>query len=443
MFKINYSGVMSSVIGDDNGLTDREVKYFGENFDDIYSEFISERVNYGFVRVLDDKDIIEESKNFYERNKDFKYIVILGIGGSALGFQSILNLYNFSKREREFFVLDNVDPVNISYVFKKIDLGKTLFFVISKSGETVETLSQFLYAYELVKNNKLDVKRHFVIITDPEKGFLREISKKEGIPTFDVPKDLGGRFSVLSYVGLLPAMFIDENISELIEGTKIIERNFIETCLFANILYLLNLRRGKSNVVMFHYGDRLERFCQWFSQLWAESLGKKIGNNGEIIRTGQTPIVARGVTDQHSQLQLYLEGPRDKVVIMIKSKEKTDLHIPNVFGEFDSVGYLCSKSFDDLFNAEFYGTYGALVKEAIPTIAIELEELTLRSLGALFYFFELATAYSGKLYNINPFDQPGVEIGKRIAFSILGKKGFDEKFATKDWFLNKYERTVY
>lgn len=442
MFKINYSGVMSSAIGDGNGLTDREVKYYAESFESIYKDFIIDKNNYGFVKILDDPDVIKKSRDFYNNNKHFKNIVVLGIGGSALGLKAILNLYSFSKIERNFYILDNIDPSYLKHIFEKIDLSQSLFFVISKSGETVETLSQFLYAYSVVKKNNLDPKKHFIFITDPEKGFLRDISKKEGIITFDVPKDLGGRFSVLSYVGLLPAFFIGEDISEIIEGTKVIDKNFLETCLFSNILYLLNVRRGKSNVVFFHYGDRLEKFCQWFSQLWAESLGKKFGNNGEILMTGQTPIVAKGVTDQHSQLQLYLEGPKDKVIIMIKSNDKVNLNIPEVFTEYDSVKYLSGKSFDILFDAEFKGTYGALIKESVPTISIEIEELNLKTLGALFYFFELATAYSGKLYNINPFDQPGVEIGKRIAFSILGKSGYNEELLIKEELFKKYERTI-
>lgn len=442
MFKINYSGVMSSVIGDENGLTDREVKYYAENYEQVYKDFIIEKNDYGFVKVLDDSDIIKKSNEFYNKNKHFKNIVVLGIGGSALGLNAILDLYKFSDNKRKFYILDNIDPLFLYYIFEKVRLSDTIFFVISKSGQTVETLSQFLYIFDKVKKNNLDPKKHFVFITDPEKGFLREISKNEGITTFDVPKDLGGRFSVLSYVGLLPAFFLDENIPELMEGTKIVEKNFLETCLFSNILYLLNIRRGKSSLVLLHYGDRLERFCQWFSQLWAESLGKKFGINGEILMTGQTPIIAKGVTDQHSQLQLYLEGPKDKVVIMIKSNDKINLEIPEVFNNYDSVSYLCSKTFDDLFDAEFRGTYGALIKESVPTINIEIEQLNLKTLGALFYFFELATAYSGKLYNINPFDQPGVEIGKRIAFSILGKKGCNENLVTKEDIVKKYERSI-
>lgn len=442
MFKINYSGVMSSVIGEENGLTDREVKYYAENFENIYKDFIMEKNNYGFVRILDDSDIIKKSDEFYNKNKHFKDIVVLGIGGSALGLNAILNLYRFSNKRRRFYIIDNVDPLHLSYVFGKINLRETLFFVISKSGETVETLSQFLYTYNMLQKNNLDPKRHFVFVTDPEKGFLREISKKEGITNFDVPKDLGGRFSVLSYVGILPAFFLDEDISELIEGAKIVEKKILEICLFSNILYLLNIRRGKSNLVLFHYGERLEKLCQWFSQLWAESLGKKYGRNGEILMTGQTPIIAKGVTDQHSQLQLYLEGPKDKVVIMIKSDDKINLQIPEVFSNYDSVSYLCGKSFDELFEAEFTGTYGALMKESVPTINIEIEKLNLKTLGALFYFFELATAYSGKLYNVNPFDQPGVEIGKRIAFSILGKKGCYEKLNLKEDIIKKYERSI-
>lgn len=442
MFRINYSGVMASVIGERNGLLDREVKFFADNFESIYKDFILQKDDYGFTKILKDEDILKNCEEFFKRNSHFKEIVVLGIGGSALGLKTILNLYDFSYKERSFYILDNVDPAYLSYVFEKLRLKDTLFFVISKSGETVETLSQFVYVYDMVLKNNLEPKKHFVFITDPEKGFLRELSKREGITTFEIPKNLGGRFSVLSYVGLLPAMFISENISDLYEGAKIVEKKILESCLFANLLYLLNTRRGKSNIVLFYYGDKIKSFCDWFAQLWGESLGKKYGMNGEILMTGQTPIIARGVTDQHSQLQLYLEGPKDKVVLMIRYNEKTDLQIPYLFQEHSSVNYLCGKSFNELFNAEFKGTYGALIRESVPTISLEMDELNLKVLGALFYFFELATAFSGKLYNINPFDQPGVEIGKKIAFTLLGKEGYSEKSELSEELLEKYECSI-
>lgn len=428
MFTINFSGILSDNVGIKDGLTRREVEYFKEQFEKDFKNFVKEHQTFGFCETIKDKTLSKDVSAFFESYKSFDNLVILGIGGSALGTKAIKNIIHPAKLRKKIFVLDNIDPFSLSSFFDELNFENTLFLVISKSGETVETLSQFMYCYSKVKALNLDVKRHFVFVTDPEKGFLRKLSIEQGIVAYPVPQNLGGRFSVLSFVGLLPAVFMEADIEEILKGAKTIEKKCLEEVFnFSLFLYLLNVRREKKNVVMMPYCDRLEQFAYWFSQLWAESLGKKEGLNREILRTGQTPIIARGVTDQHSQLQLYLEGPKDKVVILLKSKERKGLKIPEVFSDKSSVNYLCNKTFDELFEAEYLGTYCSLIKEGVPVIQIELERVDSKTLGALFYFFELCTAFSGKLYGINPFDQPGVETGKKISFGYLGKEGFDAK----------------
>lgn len=426
MFSINYAGVLSDNIGIKDGITKRELEYFTAQFEGVYKEFLKEHRSFGFCEIIKDKNLLKETKSFYSSNRHFENIVVLGIGGSALGAKAIKNIVPFSRQKTKVFILDNIDPFTLSDFFEHLNFEKTLFLVISKSGETVETLSQFMYCYNKIIQLQLDPLKHFVLITDPEKGFLRKLASQVGFLTFPVPPNLGGRFSVLSFVGLLPAIFMGADVENILEGAKEIEKKCLEQVfLFSLLLYLLNIRRDKKNVVMMPYCDRLIEFSLWFSQIWAESLGKKYGLNGEVLRTGQTPIVARGVTDQHSQLQLYLEGPKDKILVLLKSNEKKSLQIPEVFKEHDNVNYLCGKTFDDLFEAEYTGTFGALIKESVPVIKLECDKLDEKTLGGLFYFFELCTAFSGKLYGINPFDQPGVEIGKKIAFSLLGKKGFE------------------
>lgn len=427
MFKINYSGILDEFITPKDGLSQAEIEYFKEHEYKNFQSFIEKRESMGFCRIIKEKNIDEISQTLKNFGK-FDSIVVLGIGGSALGTQAIANVFGEENHTKKLFVLDNVDPYLISKVENSIELSKTLFMVISKSGETIETLSQFLYFHEKVKQNNLNPSEHFLFITDPKRGFLRELATKYNFTCLEIPEDVGGRFSVLSNVGLVPAYSFGVNIEELINGATIIDKNYLNHIYsFSLFLYLLNIRKGKSIIIMMPYCDRLIAFSQWFSQLWAESLGKKYGRNSEILRTGQTPIVARGVTDQHSQLQLFLEGPKDKVVILIKTKEKIqkEIHVP--FLEYNSVNFLNGKTFDDIFEAEYLGTYNALINEGIPTISIEIDKLNMETLGALFYFFELSTAFSGELYNINPFDQPGVELGKKIAFSILGKKGYEEQ----------------
>lgn len=427
MFKINYSGILDEYISPKDGLSLSEIEYFKKNKYQNFEEFIENRNNLGFSRIIKEKN----KKDIYTILNDFdRYdnIVVLGIGGSALGTQAISSVFGEENHTKKLYVLDNVDPYSIGKVENSINLDKTLFMVISKSGETIETLSQFVYFYEKVKKADLNPSEHFIFITDPKKGFLRAFALKYNFKCLEVPEDVGGRFSVLSNVGLAPAYSFGVNIDALLDGANRIDENYLENIFsFSLFLYLLNTRKSKSIVVMMPYCDRLIAFSQWFSQLWAESLGKKYGKYGEILRIGQTPIVARGVTDQHSQLQLYLEGPKDKVVILLKVKEKlhNTIHVP--FLEFDSINFLDGKTFDDIFEAEYTGTYNALINENIPTISIEIDKLDMKTLGALFYFFELSTAFSGELYEINPFDQPGVELGKKIAFGVLGKKGYEEQ----------------
>lgn len=440
MFKINYSGILDEYISLKDGLSISEIEYFRENQLKNFEEFIQNRHKLGFCRIIK-----EQGKNnipFSLKNLDkFENIVVLGIGGSALGTQAIASVFGEENYKRKLYVLDNVDPYLISRIEKSINLEKTLFQVISKSGETIETLSQFVYFYEKVKNANLNPFEHFIFITDPKKGFLRTLASKYNFTCLEVPEDVGGRFSVLSNVGLVPAYSFGVNISELLNGASRIDENHLDNVFsFSLFLYLLNTRKNKSIVIMMPYSDRLIAFSQWFSQLWAESLGKKYGRNSEILRTGQTPVVARGVTDQHSQLQLYLEGPKDKVVILLKVNERLQktIHVP--FEEFDSVNFLNGKTFDDLFEAEYTGTYNALINENVPTITIEIDKLDMETLGALFYFFELSTAFSGELYGINPFDQPGVELGKKIAFGILGKNGYEEQL--KNIKMDKKEKHV-
>jgi glucose-6-phosphate isomerase len=427
MFTINYSGILSEIIGEKDGLTKRELEYFSEQFKDSFTGFVRERSSLGFCQVINDSKTRNDVNEYCEQAKWAKNIAVLGIGGSSLGADAILNIIPHAKQARKVYIFDNIDPFSLKETINTIDFKRTLFFVISKSGETVETLSQFLFCYKKIKDLKLNPQKHIVFITDPAKGFLRELSNRDKFRAFEVPQNVGGRFSVLSAVGILPAKFMGVDIKALHEGARSIDKNSMKNVFnFSLFMYMLNSRRNKKNVVLMPYCDRLHQFALWFSQLWAESLGKKTGVNNEILRTGQTPIVARGVTDQHSQLQLYLEGPKDKVIILFKVKDKTGIKIPAVFKNSPSVNYLNNKSFDELFQAEYIGTYGSLLKEKIPAILIELDKLDFKTIGGLFHFFELCTAFSGKLYGVNPFDQPGVETGKKIAFSYLGKEGYGE-----------------
>ncbi len=344
----------------------------------------------------------------------FEDIVVLGIGGSALGITCIRDCLlgkfsNFSKPR--LFVIDNLDT--ISEIESLINLDKTLFIVISKSGSTPETMAQYFYFKDKVS------KENFVFITDSNEGELRKIGTDLQIKMLDIPANVGGRFSVLTSVGLFPAAMMGIDIEEMLEGAEEMAKDF-ENKEFernigfqlATIQYLLDWEEGIRISVMMPYNSRLFSFADWYRQLLAESIGK----DGK----GLTPLIALGVTDQHSQLQLYNEGPKDKLFIFLEVEEEDGLKIPKI--ENENFKYLSGVSFGKLMSVEKKATEQALTQYEKPNITLKIEKLDAKNLGSLFMLFETSIAFLGEYYRINAFNQPGVELGKKLTKEILSKK---------------------
>ena len=363
-------------------------------------------------------------------------LVLLGIGGSSLGtetiYHAILNpFHNLSEDSRDnrprYFILDNIDPHTINRVMDLIgrDKDHTVLVVISKSGETPETISQFMIFNELLKGSA-SMQDRIVLITDKDKGILKEIAGKEGYPVLSVPDGVGGRFSVLTPVGLFPSLLMGLDIDALMSGARDMALHIREksstmnmAMILAGVLYLMD-KKGKHLHIMMPYCERLSAFADWFRQLEAESLGKG--------GCGPTPVKALGVTDQHSQLQLYIDGPKDKLVMLLYGGTETR-PIPASFPYLEDLEYLQGKDLQDLFQAELAGTTLSLAEANTPNLTINIEEVSCYSLGALFFLFEMVVTYLGRLYNVNPFDQPGVELGKVYTKAIMGKKGFESEQA--------------
>lgn len=401
----------------------------------------------GFVDIVTDELLRAQSLDFAEGAKGrFDDVVILGIGGSALGpiaLRAALRPSGWnmlSSEARRGFprlqVLDNVDPETIAALLERIDLGRTLFVVTSKSGGTAETMSQYMIVYERVEKAGLPVAEHFVFVTDPRQGALRPIAKKLHIPALDIPPSVGGRFSVLTPVGTLPAALIGINISELLAGASEmadrcanpeVERNPAGT--YALLQFLADTRHGKAIDVLMPYSDPLRDFAAWFVQLWAESLGKHTSDGGSV---GSTPLAALGATDQHSQVQLFMEGPENKTVTFIAVDERaTNLTIPHNFADVKELGYLGGHTLGELIDVEQRATAGALAKRGRPNLTIHIAKVDARHVGGLMMLFEIATAYAGQLYGVDAFNQPGVELGKQFAYALLGRPGADA--AKKEW----------
>lgn len=271
-------------------------------------------------------------------------------------------------------------------------------------------------------------KNNLIITTDAQKGFLRQFVKQEKIVSFETPRGVEGRYSVLSPVGLLPLAFTGVDIKRILAGAVWLDKFFQKVIPEKNPAYLTALinflfnKKGKNILVLMPYAAGLKEIANWYRQLWAESLGKKYDLSGKKVFTGSTPVNALGVTDQHSQIQLYNEGPNDKLIIFIETgKFRTELAIPRFFSNTPEAGFLAGKTFNQLMQAEKKGTEIALTKNQRPNYTIKLFNISPETIGALLYFFELQTAYAGKLYNVNAFDQPGVEAGKQTTFRLMSK----------------------
>jgi len=375
----------------------------------------------------------------------FDNILVLGIGGSALGglavTEALLKPYwNLLTKEQRnnlprIFFLDNIDPDSMEGLLNVLNLKKTLVNVITKSGDTAETMAQFMVlkdrlAQELGED---EYRKNVVATTDKQTGVLRQIAEQEGYKTFVVPDDVSGRFSVFSAVGLLPFALVGIDIDQMVNGVKDMDLALKNTDIYNNIAaqnalihYIMDTRKGKNLTVMMPYSSKLKYVSDWFVQLWAESLGKNkdlSGNNADI---GLTPVKAVGATDQHSLLQLFNEGRNNKLINFIRVDEfETKLDIPNIF-EYTGIGYLGGKTINDLLNAEADSTKVSLSDYLRPTVTITLPKIDSYHIAQLLYMLEVQTAIIGALYNINAFDQPGVDQSRNYTYALMGRRGYED-----------------
>ncbi len=379
-----------------------------------------------------------------EVRRKFDYFVVLGIGGSALGPIAVFNAlkhlhYNDlpkSKRKGpKFYVEDNVDPERMTALLDVIDIEKTMFNVVTKSGSTSETMSQYLIIWNILKEKLGDkASEHIIATTSESTGNLIKIAKRDNLKTFFIPDGVGGRFSELCPVGLLPASVLGVDIEELLAGANFMDKLCKTACPFENpamafaILQYLSFKNGKNISVMMPYADSLKLMADWYCQLWAESLGKATKKDGSPAFVGQTPVKSLGVTDQHSQVQLYIAGPFDKVITFIGvDNYRSRVEIPNGCEEFPNVNFLCGHSMNELISTEMKATAYALTTHGRLNNTIYLPEVNEFTLGQLMFMLELATAYIGEMFGIDTYDQPGVEEGKNATYAMFGREGFEKK----------------
>ncbi len=447
--RLDFNNMMANQIGE-HGISEENFATLESKIAIAEKGMVDKRNNGG----MDWRDlpynqdgIVEDIIKYVEENKEWvESFVVLGIGGSALGpiaVQQAINHPHWNELTKEkrkgypkLYVVDNVDPEKLVALFDVIDLETSLFNVISKSGGTSETMSQFMIIKDKLEKElgKDSIKKHIVATTDASKGTLRPIADEEGLKSYIIPAGVGGRFSELTPVGLLPAAMCGIDIKALLAGAAYMdelcktEDTFKNPAHMYGLLQYLAMQQGKNISIVMAYADGLKYIADWYAQLWGESLGKKFDIDGNVVNVGQTPVKALGATDQHSQVQLYAEGPHDKVVLFMGVDQyRTKITIPEIYGDVPNLGFLGGATHNKLIQTEQMATEYALVKAGQPNMTLTIPEINEFTVGQILYLFEVATGFAGELMHINAFDQPGVEEGKNATYAMFGRPGYEEK----------------
>jgi glucose-6-phosphate isomerase len=449
--QLYYRNVTVEAVGPEHGIAPAELSQLRQRVAHLTDQMAQERqagkLPYRDLPYRD--EMCRKVKQLADRLKGrYDNLVVLGIGGSALGniaLQTALNSPAHNAHPQpawpRLFVIDNVDPVQfgalLDWLEKYNQLERTLFNVISKSGQTAETAAQLLVVTDLLarKFGPGKLADHIVATTDPQSGTLRKIAAAAKLMTLEVPPGVGGRFSVLSDVGLFSAALCGIDIGQLLTGARAMDERVKAAelmqnpaALYAAIQYLF-YGKGKRLCVMMPYSYQLKDLSDWFRQLWAESLGKAVDVQGREVHVGPTPIKALGTTDQHSQVQLYREGPNDKVFTFLEVEAfSQDVTIPDA-ADAPELSYLARQNMSKLINSEKMGTEYALLQSQRPCLTVRFPEISPFTVGQFIYFFEVATSFMGGLLGINTYDQPAVELGKVATFALMGHKDHKDLLA--------------
>ena len=443
--KFYYKNVTADILGSKHGITEKQFDRLAEKTEPLIEQLNADR-KAGKVRYRDlpyQKRTVEQVKQVADQFSWCENFVVLGIGGSALGniaLQTALNpyMYNSDDKQRKgprLFVLDNIDPQQtnsfLSWISSRLD--KTVFNAISKSGETAETVAQFLTICGLLeeKLGRDSLRKHIIATTDPKEGTLRRIANGFGLTSFGVPEGVGGRYSVLSAVGLLSAAICGIDIEQLLAGAAEMDKKVSQQSFYQNpaaVNAAINwhyYNRGKRISVMMPYSYALKDFADWYRQLWAESLGKAKDLTGKDVFVGPTPVKALGATDQHSQIQLYGDGPNDKLFTFLAVEDfDSDIRIGPAPDIAPELRFLSHQNMGRLLNNERIATEYALLVSQRPCVTVAFEKICPYTIGQFIYLFETTTSIAGMLFGIDAYNQPAVELGKEATFALMGKSEY-------------------
>ncbi len=437
MIKIDLSRLGTDRLGFRGLDMDAEGTAWGSTLESMAADLWDRRGSgmLGWISLPDDRSAVGSISGFAaEAAGRFTDVVVLGIGGSSLGAMAVISALQHPLRfmqadgdgMRVHFV-DNVDPDQLTALLQVLEPVRTLVNVISKSGSTTETMAAYLVLRKWLADAGVDVSGHVVVTTDPESGSLRPLAEAEGYRAFDVPPSVGGRFSVFSPVGLLPIALAGVDIGALLDGAADVNARVRDpygdnAMLQSSLVQYLSWQAGRDISVLMPYSSRLRNVAAWFVQLWAESLGKAVDLRGSRVNAGSTPLAALGATDQHSQVQLFNEGPDNKIVCFVRvSTFDSTVTIPAAPEAAPGLAYLEGQTFNRLINAEQSATAHALMRHGKPGYALEVEDVSARSLGQLLQFLMWQTAIMGELTGVDTYDQPGVELGKAYTYALMGR----------------------
>jgi glucose-6-phosphate isomerase len=446
---LNHNYAMADFLGE-GGLKDADLDELTPRLDLLQQDLATRRASgqLAFMELPYQTEGLKEIRQVAKPLSEWCWdLVVLGVGGSALGARALHqalrppqhNKFPMARRNHKLglWVTDNIDPDYCFGLLDGLDMRRVGFNVVSKSGHTMETLAQFQWAYQLLKNRlgEAQARERLIITTDPENGPLRSLARQAGLPSLPVPPDVGGRFSVLSAVGLLPAALTGIDLEELLAGARFMDQRLKESApdrnpafRLAALWYLFATVKHCPILVFMPYANALGGLADWFGQLWAESLGKQHEVQGQVVHTGSTPVKAMGSTDLHSQFQLYMAGPADKLITFLAvDKFEHNVEVPDLFPGQPDLDFLGGQSLNELIRAERQAAAFHLMQAGRPNLTLHIPEVNPFTVGQLIYLLEVATVAAGFFYGVNAFDQPEVAGYKRTTYGLLGRKGYEKE----------------